>query len=85
MMEIILELAEGNPGAITVLSKITAQSVADLRTLGIYGSDIWGLYKAICEEDMQLMEYKIAIAMIDKQSKEELIAEIKGKRCNFLS
>lgn len=60
----IIALSEGNPGAITVLSQAVSQVsqidpdnilgalgfLLQLDSAGIYGSDIWVLYKRVCGE-----------------------------------
>jgi hypothetical protein len=65
-MDIVVKMAEGNPGAVTVMSmclldggKIDPDSafgglacLLDLDTLGIYGSKIWILFKDICGQNM---------------------------------
>ena len=65
-MDIIVKMAEGSPGAVTVLTrmlkdgaKIDPQSFAGgvgavlgLDTHKIYGSRIWMLYKDVCGEDL---------------------------------
>ncbi len=61
--DIIYKMSDGNPGAITVLLSIlkhgdtidpdaamgSIMAILDLDTLDIYGSDIWVLYKYVCE------------------------------------
>lgn len=63
---IIHKISEGNPGAVTVLmllfkhnERIDPQSwmgplgtILDLDTHGIYGSNIWILFKDICKQDI---------------------------------
>ena len=62
VLEIMMAMAEGNPGAITVLMEVFDKnanvdpdsflgpftSITQLDSLGLYGSDIWVLYKDIC-------------------------------------
>jgi hypothetical protein len=68
-MDIMVMLAEGNPGAASVLGKMFNQGEAidpdsalggmsglfALDTLGIYGSHIWVLYKDICGQNLVRM------------------------------
>jgi len=63
---VVAKMAEGNPGAITVMMGILREEkgmgplgplgvLLDLDTLGLYGSDIWILYKDLCGENLVLM------------------------------
>jgi hypothetical protein len=66
MMDILMVMSDGNPGAATVLmqllkdgSKIDPQdifgglgTIMALDTHGIYGPRIWMLYKDVCKEDL---------------------------------
>jgi hypothetical protein len=68
-MDIMVMLAEGNPGAASVLGKMFHEGEAidpdsmlggmsglfALDTLGIYGSHIWVLYKDICGQNLVRM------------------------------
>lgn len=65
-MSAMLKMAEGNPGAITALSKMVASyaeidpqsafggftPLISLDTHHIYGSEIWILYKDVCDMDV---------------------------------
>lgn len=67
MMDILMKLSEGNPGAVTVLVNLAKEGdqidpdafsghlgvMLDLDTLGIYGSGIWVVYKDICRCSMK--------------------------------
>lgn len=59
-LDAIISMADGNPGAISVLGALLgadAVSILILDELEIYGSDIWILYKDECEENLdRLME-----------------------------
>lgn len=62
----MVKLAEGNPGAVTVLCEILQQGekidpdaalgglahIFSLDTYGIYGHRIWLLYKDVCNKDI---------------------------------
>lgn len=68
-LEVMVDFAEGNPGAITVLSQLFKESPAidpdaafegmsplfSLDNLDCYGSDIWVLYKDVCGQDIVKM------------------------------
>jgi hypothetical protein len=61
----LIKLAEGNPGALTALLKLATDvpkidpdsflgnltPLLDMDSLGIYGSNIWILYKDVCGAD----------------------------------
>lgn len=62
----MMKMAEGNPGAITVLLKLMEQgeaidpdaafggfaNILSLDTHDIYGSEIWQFYKDLCEQNL---------------------------------
>lgn len=55
--QMIIDLSEGNPGAITVLMKVMVARPDLLLYMyenGPRGSDIWVLYKDECDEDIYL-------------------------------
>jgi hypothetical protein len=66
MMDMILSMADGNPGATNVVIQLISEggsidpdsafgpigAVLLLDTFGIYGSDIWVFYKDICREEL---------------------------------
>ena len=66
MMDSIIAMVEGNPGALRVCLELLQDGGAidpdsalggfgkllDLDTLGIYGPRIWMLYKDVCGEDL---------------------------------
>lgn len=66
MKDIVVKMAGGNPGAITVIMKIIAESpkidpqgammglqpILILDTLNIYEERIWMLYKDVCRQDI---------------------------------
>lgn len=63
-MSSMVKLAEGNPGAITVMCKMLEQgkkidpycepimTLLSLDSFALYGSRIWMLYKDVCGQDM---------------------------------
>ena len=79
-MERIIELCEGNPGAATVLSRLsTIEPVKDhfdsylnvLIHYGIKGSMVWILYKDICKSDISLFRNKLTEYALGKRVHEE--------------
>lgn len=68
-MDVIIKLADGNPGATTVMVEIYKQgatidpdsalggigAILALDTHGIYGPRIWMLYKDVCGQDLRVM------------------------------
>ena len=64
--DILFKMSEGNPGALTVLLKMLAETkdidpdnmlggfgpILSLDTLNLYGSQIWMLYKDVCKESL---------------------------------
>ncbi len=65
-MDILIELGEGNPGALNVLTVLLKDSaeidpdaamgslhaLLDLDTKGIYGPSIWMLFKDVCDQNI---------------------------------
>lgn len=57
MQDLVANLSEGNPGAITVLMKVAIvrpDLLLYMRDNGPKGADIWVLYKDECDEDIFL-------------------------------
>ncbi len=65
LIDIVVKLSEGNPGAITVCNQLLNKGnvdpyaimggfsyLLDLDMFGIYGSQIWMLYKDVCRENV---------------------------------
>lgn len=66
VMSIVIKMAEGNIGAVNVLSELVKQgpaidpddifkgvgAIMQMDNLDLYGSNIWLLYKDICGEDL---------------------------------
>ena len=64
MMNIVMKMADGNPGAVTVLVQLLASkhdpdsfagglsNLMSLDTHGIYGSNIWVLFKNVCDQSI---------------------------------
>jgi hypothetical protein len=69
LMDIIMILSEGNPGAVSVLAQIIKEApkidpqdafgglgcLLALDTHGIFGPRIWMLYKDVCNQDLTSM------------------------------
>lgn len=69
IVDTVVKLAEGNPGAVTVISQLLKDSpsidpdsafagygpLLMLDSMGIYGSEIWILYKNVCLENLHQM------------------------------
>lgn len=65
-LEILMKLAEGNPGAATAMMKMmeeapaidpqawagSLQPLLALDSIGIYGPHIWGLWKDVCDRSV---------------------------------
>jgi hypothetical protein len=67
VMDVLIKMSEGNPGAANVLAQILDKKdwyagvdgimmILNLDTIGIYGSKIWILYKDCCNSDLTQME-----------------------------
>jgi hypothetical protein len=69
ILDVITKMSEGNPGAVTVCLNIIKNGEAidpdnalgglgiilSLDTLGLYGPNIWMLFKDVCESDLAQM------------------------------
>ena len=77
-MDAIMKIADGNPGAVTAISECMSQVtsidtdtalgafgfVLNLDSFGIYGSDVWILYKDLCKcEPLKMITVLRAIQM----------------------
>lgn len=60
------ELAEGNPGALSVVSRLDFVDLEALKETDLRGSMIWVGYKDICGEDIAVFKNKIADRTIEK-------------------
>lgn len=60
-MQVMIKMAEGNPGAATVLGMMMSESedniinILNLDDMGIRGSSIWICYKDHCKRDMPML------------------------------
>jgi hypothetical protein len=65
VLDMLLLMSEGNPGAATVLSRIMnkcdagAMSIFDLDDMNIRGSQIWVAFKYVCNEDLDMLCEKL--------------------------
>ena len=65
VLDMLLLMSEGNPGAATVLSQIMnkcdagAMSVFDLDDMNIRGAQIWVAFKYVCNEDLDMLCEKL--------------------------
>jgi hypothetical protein len=90
--DIIVALADGNPGAVRVMMEMFAKteaidpdnaigglgSVLFLETLGMYGSRIWLLYKDVCDMDLVATLGMLRAVQLGLLSERDLLAAIDG-------
>lgn len=90
-MDIIVQMSDGNPGAASVCMELVAVNqhidpnsalgsfgtIMFLDELGIYGSDIWSLYKYVCYEKVGTMIAIVRAVQLGFLAKADLIAKIK--------
>lgn len=86
VVDIMVKMSHGNPGAAVVLGQLIQQgtkmdadnvfggfgSVITLDELGIYGSEIWILYKNICDENARKMVVLLRAAQLGIQNINEI-------------
>jgi hypothetical protein len=92
--DILIKMSGGNPGGLQVLMSIyrTGETVDPqaaiggfahlliLGALGIYGSDIWVLYKDLCQSNIVLVIAILRAWHLGMLSEDTLLAAIKSKR-----
>ena len=62
-VDVAMKMSDGNPGALSVIVKFQKEDLPEegigyvmiLDTLGIYGPDIWCLYKDVCDQNIHRM------------------------------
>lgn len=92
-MEMLVAMAEGNPGAATVLAQTINHKwknnipgllvVLHLDDLEIYGSDIWVLYKNCCGEDLDKMGDVIHASVTGKLSAADIKLHIENQESSW--
>lgn len=81
-IEIVVQMAEGNPGAATVLGMLLRENmegfraILDLDDMNIRGSQIWIAYKYYCKEDLPVLMK----AVFDQEPK--LVEEV-NEQCSI--
>ena len=93
--EAVFAMSGGNPGAIRVLVDSIEQGadidpdaaslngfgfLMNLDTFGIYGSDIWVLYKDICDQNISRTMGLVRAVQCGCVSKNDLLEAIKAER-----
>src|ERR1041385_5757664 len=87
---IVLNLSEGNPGAIRVCIQLFQQSekidpdcmikglgpLLELDVLDLYGTRVWLLYKDVCGEDLVKMAAVLRATQLGLIRKEEVLAAV---------
>lgn len=64
-LDVVMKMAEGNPGAVTVCGKLMAgdplgfMALLSLDDMDIRGGQIWAAYKDHCGEDIELLRQAI--------------------------
>lgn len=83
-MEILYKMSEGNPGAISILTKLlskeTTQELVDsimnvilpLDTLGVYGSKLYMLWVDACDNNTDKVKKVIELWRTGKLTREEI-------------
>lgn len=79
MRDIVIELCDGNPGALNVLVALAAKGgpvgamdLVWLDSLCIYGPRIWMLFKDVCRQDLPCMQAVLAAVRRGDVSRETL-------------
>ena len=99
LQDIIIKMAEGNPGALTVMLKLFEQeplidpdsvwqgagTIISLDDMGVYGSNIWILYKDVCGESIPNVICLIRARQLGFISESEILGNIATCRLMDLS
>jgi len=79
-MDSLLEIAEGNSGAISVISTLVKLGefyyIDDLKAIGIKGPMIWMLYKDVCKQDIEKLRKVIDLYNDKTITKEQVLHAI---------
>ena len=76
----LIKMADGNPGAITVMIGLLKRAddglldLLHLDTVGLYGPDIWIAYKDICGEDLDALSDRLRSDSLSLSSDVKLAA-----------
>lgn len=74
LTDMVMALAEGNPGAIRALAewiKSSEDAIMELLTLDtkrLYGSKIWEVYKNVCGEDIERFKYHVCVELPNQET-----------------
>lgn len=84
--EVLYAITEGNPGATTVVMDLMLTKpngmlqALMLDTFHIYGSQIWGLYKDCCGEDLDKMVLSLRLFQMGAFTKEQIRKNLSADR-----
>lgn len=92
--DIIAKMSAGNPGAITVLMQVFEEApnidpqdwvgglgpILNMDNHGIYGPDIWILYKDVCGSNITNLVAVLRSLQLGMTSEKRLLDAIKAKR-----
>lgn len=92
IIDIVIKLADGNPGAATVMMQILAEdgkidpdnvlgswgTLLSLDTHGIYGPDIWRLFTDVCGSSIEKMLAALRAVQLGLTTEGHLLAAIDG-------
>lgn len=67
---LMYDLAEGNPGALSVVSKLDYPQLAALSKTDLRGQFIWVAYKDICGSNIQTLKEQILRGVIEQKVKD---------------
>jgi len=85
VIEVVYKMSDGNPGAISVLAQIMSGEfhgvpgfilMLNLDSIGIYGANIWMLYKDCCGENILEVEKVLRAWQLGKISEEDVLSKI---------
>lgn len=81
--EIILNMSEGNPGAMTACIELIRsgdiESLLDCDMLGLYGSELYMLWSDCCDRDLVKMAKVLRMVRAEKITKKEFWRRVKGE------
>ena len=97
VMDMLIKMSGGNPGALTVLARIMRESesidpdnclgglgtVLSLDTHQIYDDKIWIFYKDVCGQDLVVLHGLLRAVQLGFMPEPELKAAIRNERIDF--
>ena len=97
VMDIVIKMSDGNPGAVTVCMSLLTEAakidpdhfipgigqILSLDSIGIYEERIWMLYKDVCKENLVALCAVLRAHQFGELSRESILSAIDGDKDGF--